>query len=222
MSKSELEQLNELAKDGLDFMKASGEDVDRLDQEMHDLIEDKVHNSATKKSNTFKILAVLFSVLVLSIFAYLILKPAMPHSKLVAQYYTTPPFMESKVERSGVSQTASLSHISNLYNTADFSEVSKLLNETVSGPMVFYKGISQFESGEVQDAIVSFKAAMNTEYKDLAQWYLSLSLITTNQNDAAKIMLQEITKSSQHYKHVQAKELLQFVTEAIGNDAFVK
>lgn len=213
MSKSELEHLDELSQDGLEFMHTTGIDADELNQEIHALIDEKAKTPPAKNSNKTKILVLLLAVLVSMVLAYYLSRPTMPQSNLVAQYYTTPPFMESNIERSGADQNASLSQISTLYNKADYTELTKLLNTTESGPLVFYKGVSQYESGDIHGAIESFTVAINTEYKDMAQWHLALSLITVDQYENATTQLQEIAKTSDHFKHNQAKELLQTLSE---------
>ena len=74
----------------------------------------------------------------------------------------------------------------------------------------FYNGLSHLYTGEYDDAIVLLGTSTlkASRYRDQASWYRALAKIKVGKKGEAKKSLEGIGKDPKHYKHAEARQLL--------------
>ncbi len=71
----------------------------------------------------------------------------------------------------------------------------------------FYLGLSYLKKGDGQRALAALKKVKNATLKPSTEWYEALALITLEQNNAAKIRLDKISKDPNHPYQIEATEV---------------
>jgi hypothetical protein len=94
------------------------------------------------------------------------------------------------------------------YEKEDYELSAKLFENISEDYALLYGGISNLEIGQTQKAINQLKSLslQNSNYQDVAEWYLALAYLKNNETEKAKKVLNSIDKNQQFSE--QAVELL--------------
>lgn len=143
----------------------------------------------------------------------------MPQEKssqeLYVDYYNTSD-IPSLVSRGG-GEDASLMDASRYFEEGNYNEALKILILKSStdlknrASILLYKGISEMELGQFDNAHASFDQLRNSDLIDapMGTWYKALLYLKMNDSEKAKVLLTQISASSSNYKYKEAKELLE-------------
>ena len=89
-----------------------------------------------------------------------------------------------------------------------FNSISK--EQELTGTLLIYKGISETELGNYEQADKTFDSLIHSDFLDAEKgfWYKALTYVKADRVEAAKTILAEII-TRKLYNHLQAKELLE-------------
>jgi tetratricopeptide (TPR) repeat protein len=116
---------------------------------------------------------------------------------------------------SSLSSPDTIERAINLYNQNNYSEASQLFNQILQASpenteAQFYNGLCFIYLNEFERAITSFDKVLNRPYnyfQEYSKWYLVMCYVRTNQNETAKILLQEIASGNGFFSN-DAKKVL--------------
>lgn len=117
----------------------------------------------------------------------------------------------------GNGEDASLIDAERYFEEGNYNEVLKVLIPKVStntkskASILLYKGISEMELGQFDNAHATFDQLRNSNLIDapMGTWYKALLYLKMNDSEKAKKLLMQISASSSHYKYKEATELLE-------------
>jgi len=95
------------------------------------------------------------------------------------------------------------------YHSENYQAALPLLNQYLesnqnSPKALLAKGSTEFELNQLDNAIKSFKlASSNSSFRAIANWYIALTYLKKDDNQAAKTALQQINKGEENYKKAQ-------------------
>ena len=172
--------------------------------------EDKAEK-ATPSINYY--LAIAAGIAALVLFAYLLLGRGPNTEKIFAEYYN--PYPISFTER-GEKAEEDLLVLSQLYEEEKYAEAIPVLEKLLEsrdedGQLKLALGIAYLETGQLETAqniFQNIRAEGILLYKDLAVWYLALTLIKADEVDRAKQWLQVLADDPEADKNVEAQKLL--------------
>ncbi len=108
---------------------------------------------------------------------------------------------------------------SHLYQLADYKKAAEaykvlLANEPDNENYMLYLGISLLLDKQLKEAIPNFESLRfnSAKYYEPASWYLAISNIQLNENDNARLLLQELAAKQGDYTE-KAQEMLKQIAE---------
>lgn len=136
-------------------------------------------------------------------------------NQIFEEYYTTYPNIISPEVRSLTQENSLTSKAFILYDSGKYDEASALFYESYlmdsTEHLLFYYAMSLLAIDNTEKAInVLENHHFNHEqrFNEIAEWYLALGYLKTNQSELAKEHLKHITSSHQ-YKAKEAQEILE-------------
>lgn len=171
----------------------------------------KKSTSKNKRPWLYYLSAALIAILIT--IAILIPKEQNPQ-ELYVDYYDTSdiPSLASR----GSGEDASLIDAEGYFEEGNYSEALKILipktstNTKSKANVLLYKGISEMELEQFDNAHATFDQLRNSDLIDapMGTWYKALLYLKMNDSENAKELLMQISASS-NYKYKEAKELLE-------------
>jgi TolA-binding protein len=115
--------------------------------------------------------------------------------------------LASRERNTGEQKNSNLEQGVNLYFQSNYSEASQQFNYFLNLypdniEAHFYNGLCYIYLNEFESAITSFDFVLHESYnyyQEYANWYLALCYIRTNNNETAKILLQQIAKEKSFF-----------------------
>ena len=158
-------------------------------------------------------LGVAASIGALILFAYLMLGSSPNTDEIFANYYQ--PYPTTFTSR-GESSDIELLTVSQLYEEGKYNAAiplfeTLLANREDDGQLQLALGICYLETErleQAQELFQNIRAEGLLLYKDLAVWYLSLSLMKMDELETAKMWLQVLADDPEADKNVEAQQLL--------------
>lgn len=89
------------------------------------------------------------------------------------------------------------------------ADLSKLLEVEKTAANFFYLGVSNLEIGNTEESYANFNTVINnfSEYREQAQWYLSLALLKEGQTDEALANLVSLSINPESFEDYKEKSL---------------
>ena len=189
---------------------------DQLRQRLKTIFDEAKKEEQKKQKPSYSIgfyLGMAAAIAAIVLFVYLLMGSKVNTEAIYATYYE--PYPSSFVTRNNENE-AKLLKANELYDKGNYEEAIPLLEELSTtraedGQMRLALGICYLEANridEAQNILQSIRADGVILYKDLAVWYLALSLIKTGDIDSAKMWLQVLVDDPDADKNVEAQRLL--------------
>lgn len=184
---------------------------------LFDEIETNIEKEETTKDQTVmkKVISIAASIVLIAAISYVGLSDfSQPTNEtLFTEHFSTYHSLNGQV-RGAMDETLSLKDKAfRTYDAGDFYSSEELLSSLVaaepSAMNYFYLGMSQLEIGKTDDAIKNLNTVINNynSFNDQAKWYLALSLLKNEEEDATLGALANIINNKSDYK-AKAEALL--------------
>ena len=177
------------------------------------------HSIPSKRNSVFRWMAVAASIATL-IFAGFYLWPEKQLSDPVAEFLENPPVItvrgQQKDDFTMVWKQGELAYQNKSFDKAlqQFEALDKFpeASKTHFGKIAIYKGFIFLQQQKYNDAISQFKSVPeNNPLLDEATWYLANTYLKKGDQQQAKDVLRKIIDHPIHYKHSDAKTLLESI-----------
>lgn len=189
---------------------------DQLRQRLKTIFKEAQKEEQKKLKPRFSIgfyLGIAASVAAIVLFIYLLLGSNLDTDAIYAAYYK--PYPSSFASR-GAPDEENLLKANQLYDEGKYDEAIPLLEGLIDtreedGQVKLALGVCYLETDDIEKAqniFQNIRADGILLYKDLAVWYLALSLIKTEEIDSAKMWLQVLADDPDADKNVEAQRLL--------------
>ncbi len=207
-------------------LKAEVEGLQGIDNAMHALgaesladavreweIELHTANKSTtvRRLSVRRILSIAAGVAVVTAFMFLLRKPNYSSSELFASYYA--PYENHIVSR-GDGDDVILERAMSAYDNQNYQRAASLLQPYLEAnpderSVALYLGIAQMEISNYGAAETHLIEALNDPlYQQQADWYLALLYLRMDEKTKASQTLEKIVNMGDHYKEMEARELL--------------
>ena len=210
LSKEEMNQLEEMALLG---KKAFPGDMSKIEKALAARIDElplPVEKKAPAKGKTALWIA-LALLIAIALSAYYMLNSHSNESPAIhyaSAYYETPPFVISQETRGAEDVPTPLSKVYDAYKSKDFAKVLLYTENQNGAGLMFYRGIAQFELGQINAAITTLSQDNTIDLEDMRSWYLALGYLQSNDSQSAQLELEKIVNMPDHYKLREASDLL--------------
>jgi len=170
--------------------------------------------SASPKSGKLYYYYAAAAVIVIMLFAYLYQQTPASGVELYAQYKALDE-MPSLTQRANETEVAEAAQ---LFRKGNYQEALNVFNgdfrnDNLYSQILIYRGFSQLELGEHQDAIKTFEELLNSNSLDSfkAQWYLALSYLKIGNKEKSRAVLKIVVENPKNYKYREATKLLELL-----------
>jgi tetratricopeptide (TPR) repeat protein len=158
------------------------------------------------RNRAFKVAASVILVAGISATSYVLLNSRKSNSEIVAENYS--PYMPGLITRDGNAQTKFWMYCLENFADENYKETIECLNGSGSDSLIcwkmFFLGQSYIATGEYSKAASCLRQASSDSDADMFRehidWYLSLALIGSGNEEEGIVKLREIAKSSAFYK----------------------
>ena len=225
-----MDELEKRAQKGLESFKQKG-DIDSVKSALDGMVDNMLDDddgpgkSSDDGKNNLKWIWITLAVILLGFVGYMGYQKSSTSEEvkvepavIYAQYFDVLPNARVAKERGESAEDLSDNLLNGLasYDEGNFEEAAKKLKEIDDSEAHIFAAISEMNLNNHQEAIQLLSNVKSrsdfAQYKDIVDWYLSLSYIKTNDLQKAKEVLKDIA-SGDHYKKEEAAQILKTITD---------
>ena len=183
---------------------------------LFDEFETSIEKEETTKDQTVmkKVISIAASIILIAAISYIGLTDFNPPSnqELFDEHFTSYVGLTGQVRGAAEEMTLEKQAL-NAYDGGDYISSEEMLSQLVASEPnamnYFYLGMSQLELGKTEDAVKNLNTVINnySSFKEQAKWFLALSHLKNEDEDAALGTLANIISSKSEYQE-KAEELL--------------